>query len=77
MDDKWNYSRNITIQIAIGHGPALHVRGLVTRDFWLDISDHPTDFSVYHTVLPHHAKHLSKKACLTAGSPKYQGLYIR
>lgn len=39
LDEDFNFSLNLTVVRDISHGKSLQVKGLVTRDFWLDFSD--------------------------------------
>jgi len=40
IDDKWNFSLNLIVQTEHGQGALLKSEGLVTRNIWLDFSDH-------------------------------------
>ena len=52
-DSNYDYKLNITVQ-SESNGSKLLIKGLRTRDFWLDISDHPEDLSQYKIVTPKH-----------------------
>ncbi len=58
------FNLNITIQSQEHNGCKLLVKGLVTRDFWLDFSDFEgeVDTSAYPTITPKHIEHFIKLA---------------
>ncbi len=58
------FNLNITIQSQEHNGCKLLVKGLVTRDFWLDFSGHKgeVDMSAYPTITPKHIEHFIKLA---------------
>ena len=39
IDEDWNFNLNLTVQLAKGNGSILKLKGLVTRDVWLDFPD--------------------------------------
>jgi len=70
IDDDWNFKLNVTVQISEGEGSALCVKGLVTRDFWLDFSDPPRSMDNYPVVLPNHIEKFVKQAIKEGWNPK-------
>ena len=74
LDDDRNFSLNVTIQIASGKGAALLVRGLVTRDFWLDFSDpFIREMDAYPTLYPSHIEQFIKSALQQGWKPEITG----
>ena len=60
-----NFYFNITIQSEIHNGSKLLLKGLVTRDFWLDFSDfvvENVDMNEYPTITPKHIAHFIMSA---------------
>ncbi|MEJ2612893.1 MAG: hypothetical protein P8179_23235 [Candidatus Thiodiazotropha sp.] len=65
IDDKWSFSLNITVQRWTPPRGVLEVKGVVTRDFWLDISDGKKwNIEDYPVVLPKHISYLIKLAIM-------------
>ena len=63
VDNDWNFTLNITVQKWNPPRGILEVKGLVTRDFWLDISDGAKwNIGDYPVVLPRHILHLVELA---------------
>jgi len=64
--DDGKYDFNIAIQSEEHNGCKLLLKGLVTRNFWLDFSDlvgeKGVDFSKYPTITPKHIEHFIKRA---------------
>ena len=73
IDDDWNFKLNVTIQIADGNGAALLIKGLVTRDFWLDFSDPPRSMDNYPVVLPNHIEKFIRRAMKEGWKPQKKG----
>lgn len=61
-----SFDFNITVQSSEHNGSKLLLKGLVTRDFWLDFSDkvheEKVDDSFYPTITPRHIEYFIKKA---------------
>jgi len=63
IDENWNFTLNLTIQRQETKGCVLQIKGLVTRDFWLDFSDIKINVkSEYPIILPKHIAKFVKKA---------------
>jgi len=73
IDDDCNYKLNVIIQIAEGDGAALAVKGLVTRDSWLDFSDPPRNMINYPVVLPNHIEKFIRKGIEEGWNPQQKG----
>ena len=70
IDEDSNYKLNVTIQIAEGQGAVLSIKGLVTRDFWLDFSDVPRNIENYPVILPSHIEKFIRKGIKEGWSPQ-------
>lgn len=77
IDDDWNFKLNVTIQVAEGDGAALSIKGLVTRDFWLDFSDPPRSMDNYPVILPNHIEMFIKKGIKEGWNPQKKGSEFR
>ncbi|XCN72267.1 MAG: hypothetical protein Q3M24_18475 [Candidatus Electrothrix aestuarii] len=65
IDEKWNFTLNVTIQRWNPPRGILKVKGLVTRNQWLDISDGTKlDIEDYPVILPRHIATLIQSAKL-------------
>jgi hypothetical protein len=65
IDKEWNFILNITIQRWSPPRGILEVKGLVTRDYWLDISDGSKwNIEDYPVILPKHIAILIQNAKL-------------
>ncbi|MBV1911430.1 MAG: hypothetical protein KUG78_19210 [Kangiellaceae bacterium] len=74
IDDDWNFTLNLTVQIVEPKGGALLVKGLVTRDFWLDFSYGPKwNQGDYPTILPRHLAIIVRKAISKGWEPRKNG----
>lgn len=73
IDDDWNLKLDVTIQIAKGDGATLAIKGLVTRDFWLDFSNSPRSMDNYPVILPNHIEKFIKKGVEEGWSPQKKG----
>lgn len=73
IDDDWNFKLNVTIQIAEGQGATLSIKGLVTRDFWLDFSDPPRNMDNYPVILPSHIEKFIKNGMEEGWNPQAKG----
>ena len=73
IDDDWNFKLNVTIQIADGDGAALTIKGIVTRDFWLDVSDPPRSEYNYRVILPNHIEKFIRKGIEEGWNPQQKG----
>lgn len=63
IDDEWNFTLNVTVQKWSPPQGVLEVKGLVTRDFWLDISDGAKwNKGDYPIILPKHISQLVELA---------------
>ena len=63
IDEKWNFALNITVQKWAPPQGVLEINGLVTRDFWLDLSEGAKwNIGDYPVVLPKHIARLVKFA---------------
>ena len=63
IDKSWNFSLNLTVQQWNSPSKVLQVSGLVTRDYWLDISDGAQwNKDDYPVILPRHIIQLVKLA---------------
>lgn len=72
-DEDWNFNLNVTLQSEDG-GARLVVRGLVTRDFWLDISNPGMKTEEdYPTVIPRHIKSIIGLAVDSGWQPQKTG----
>ncbi|MFK7969277.1 MAG: hypothetical protein AB8F95_02870 [Bacteroidia bacterium] len=67
------FSLNVTIQIAHGEGAVLSVKGLTTRNFWLDFPDIEPDSKQYKTLSPAHIAQYIKKGIAKGWNPEIQG----
>ena len=52
-DDGW-FDFNITVQSELHNGSKLFVKGLVTRNFWLDVPNPKPDSNAYLVLTPGH-----------------------
>ena len=74
IDDDWNFSLNITVQKWNPPQGILEIKGLITRDFWLDISDGAKwNIGDYPVVLPKHIEHLVNLAIVKGWVPELAG----
>lgn len=72
-DENRNYRLNVTLQREAG-GSRLEVRGLVTRDFWLDISQPGEKRSEdYPAVMPQHIQTIIELAIKAGWQPQTTG----
>lgn len=63
LDENFNFSLNLTVLRDISHGKSLQVKGLITRDFWLDFSDgFGYEVEKYPVIKPVHIAGLIQKA---------------
>ena len=64
--EKADFDFNITVQSSEENGSKLLLKGLVTKDFWLDFSDlvhqEKVDYSNYPTITPKHIEYFIKEA---------------
>ena len=71
---------NITVQSTQGNGSKLLLKGLVTRDFWLDFSDvvhHEKLYpSSYPVITPRHIEYFIKKARKEGWDTRSKGTFI-
>jgi hypothetical protein len=59
IDDDWNFTLNLTVQRWSPPLGVLEVKGLVTREYWLDISDGANwNINDYPVLLPKHIQTL-------------------
>jgi len=74
IDDDWNFTLNLTVQCWNPPLGVLQVKGLVTRDYWLDISDGANwNINDYPVLLPRHIELLIKASYLASWKPKVKG----
>ncbi|EDL61708.1 hypothetical protein [Gimesia maris] len=72
-DDDRNFRLNVTVQRESG-GSRLEVRGLITRDFWLDISEPGVKTSKdYPVITPRHIRTIVKQAQQQGWHPEETG----
>lgn len=72
-DADWNFRLNVTLQREDG-GSRLEVRGLVTRDFWLDISNPGVrSEDDYPIVTPRHIPNIISRAIDAGWQPHETG----
>jgi len=73
LDTDWNFRLNVTVQRE-ERGARLEVRGLVTRDFWLDISmPNPKRNEDYPIITPRHIRSIIQQAQLQGWQPDETG----
>ncbi|MDT0559555.1 hypothetical protein RM697_12900 [Ichthyenterobacterium sp. W332] len=51
-NENWEFDLNITVQLATGEGCKLKVKGLITRDYWLDFPNDITSKEDYPVLTP-------------------------
>lgn len=74
IDDNWNYTLNLTVELENSDGCVLQVKGLVTRDFWLDISDGASwNIGDYPVILPRHISAIVTSAHKKGWNPSIPG----
>lgn len=74
ISEDFNYSLNLTVQRAEPAGSVLQVKGLIFRDFWLDISDgEKWNKNDYPTILPKNISIITKKAIKNGWEPDKPG----
>ncbi|QDV18374.1 hypothetical protein Pan153_30310 [Gimesia panareensis] len=72
-DEDGNFHLNVTVQREAG-GSRLQVSGLVTRDFWLDISDPGAKMSKdYPVITPRHVRLIIERARQQGWQPETAG----
>ncbi|EOV9228612.1 hypothetical protein ACN5ZZ_004711 [Vibrio parahaemolyticus] len=55
LDEKFNFTLNLTVQCSESEGAVLQVKGLITRNVWLDfLESNVLDRSLYPIILPRH-----------------------
>ncbi|WP_144394614.1 hypothetical protein [Pleionea sediminis] len=65
--DDGNFDFNVTVQNESSNGSKLLLKGLVTRDFWLDFSDkvgEQIDSDLYPTITPRHIAYFIRQAII-------------
>lgn len=63
IDDDWNFALNLIVQRSEAKGTLLQVKGLATRNFWLDISEGAKwNRYEYPTILPRHISSIIEQA---------------
>tara|TARA_R110002096_G_scaffold53074_1_gene137980 strand:- start:150 stop:494 length:345 start_codon:yes stop_codon:yes gene_type:complete len=73
LDEDRKFQLNVTIQRDAG-GSRLEVRGLITRDFWLDISEPGVKTSKdYPVITPRHIRTIIKQAQQQGWHPEETG----
>ena len=64
--ENYNFDFNVTVQSSEHNGSKLLIKGLVTRNYWLDFSDlvhqDEIDYSNYPTITPKHIEYFITKA---------------
>ena len=71
IDANRNYSLNLTVELEEEAGTTLQVKGLVTRDYWLDISEGATwNIGDYPVILPRHVSSIVKHAIKSGWNPR-------
>ena len=74
IDEDWNFSLNVTIQRWSPPRGIVEVKGLVTRDYWLDFSDGKRwEQGEYPILLPMHVEKIVVTAITTGWAPKRLG----
>ncbi len=75
IDEDWNFTLNLTVQRWNPPSAILEVKGLVTRDYWLDISDGLMwEKKDYPVLLPRHIASLIKTAELAGWKSQVIGV---
>ncbi|TPV54578.1 hypothetical protein FJ444_18930 [Aestuariibacter sp. GS-14] len=63
LDENHNFFLNLTVLRDVANGKAMQVKGLVTRNFWLDISDSENyEIDNYPVIRPSHVATIVRKA---------------
>jgi len=74
IDNDWNFTLNLTVQRWNPPLGVLEVKGLVTRDYWLDFSDSANwNINDYPVLLPKHIELLIKVSELSGWKPQVKG----
>lgn len=76
LDENYNFSLNLTVQLELSGGAVLKVNGLMTRDFWIDFSDLGSDWNKddYPIIQPKHISKIIELALLAGWTPTEKGL---
>jgi len=72
IDCNYDYDLNITVQ-SESNCAKLIINGMATRDFWLDVSSAPDDFSFYKVVTPKHVERFIKIGLGKGWQPSVKG----
>ena len=72
-NEDWEFDLNITIQHVTGEGCKLKVKGLITRDYWLDFPNDITSKKDYPVVTPKHISSIITHSLNSGWNPKQKG----
>ena len=72
-NENWEFDLNITVQLATGEGSKLKVKGLVTRDYWLDFPNDVTSKEDYPVLTPKSISKLITNGLTLGWNPELNG----
>ncbi len=70
LDNNGNYSLNLAVSEDGSGKSTLVVKGLTTRDFWLDISDAPLNLNDYAPLRPRHVADTIRRGLAAGWKPE-------